>query len=322
MSTSPDDVIGGYAHGTLTPDERRTLFERVLHDDEMFETLVAEEPLRELLDDQAFRQSLRRELAAEAKSSAWLSWLSWRVITSVGLGAAAALTFLLTFLPPEPASIRTEPPMNRQQSPAPQSATTLPVPPPQIEELRPPLTPPPSTSATATEAIPPNSRLNAVPEPNGISHVSAQPSVSTGSTTGVPLAPPVTPPPVSAVGAADGVIAPPQPPAQPTIDFDAERASIRLLLDQWTAAYNGMDEGRLRQIDPAFKGIPGKLILRSVEVRVSNEQIEIAADGLTATLQATQTFNYWWERSGMAPTSTGVLRWTLRKSGNTWTVSQ
>jgi serine/threonine-protein kinase len=117
----------------------------------------------------------------------------------------------------------------------------------------------------------------------------------------------------------------PLPDTSPLHRFDdqAERASIQqLLLDQWVSAYSRMDEDRLRQLDPSFKGIPQKSLLSSVEVRLSDVKIEFAADGQTARLQATETFSYRWKRAQLAPTSSGPLNWTLRKAGNTWSVSR
>jgi hypothetical protein len=51
-------LLGGYAAGTLTPEERKELFEAALHDSELFEALHDEEALRELLSDPAARAQL------------------------------------------------------------------------------------------------------------------------------------------------------------------------------------------------------------------------------------------------------------------------
>jgi hypothetical protein len=57
----PEDIrklLGGYATGTLTPEERQALFEAALDDQELFDALAQEQPLRDLLDDPASRAHL------------------------------------------------------------------------------------------------------------------------------------------------------------------------------------------------------------------------------------------------------------------------
>jgi hypothetical protein len=58
---SRDDIqklLGGYATGTLTPEEQRTLFEAALEDQELFDALAREEALREVLSDPSARAQL------------------------------------------------------------------------------------------------------------------------------------------------------------------------------------------------------------------------------------------------------------------------
>jgi hypothetical protein len=57
----PEDIrklLGGYATGTLTAEEREGLFEAALDDQELFDALAKEQPLRELLEDPAARAHL------------------------------------------------------------------------------------------------------------------------------------------------------------------------------------------------------------------------------------------------------------------------
>jgi hypothetical protein len=51
-------LLGGYATGTLTAEERQALFEAALDDQELFDALAKEQPLRELLEDPAARAHL------------------------------------------------------------------------------------------------------------------------------------------------------------------------------------------------------------------------------------------------------------------------
>lgn len=51
-------LLGGYATGTLTPEEQQALFSAALEDQELFDALAREQPLRELLDDPGARAHL------------------------------------------------------------------------------------------------------------------------------------------------------------------------------------------------------------------------------------------------------------------------
>jgi hypothetical protein len=55
-------LLGGYATGTLTEEERNLLFSAALEDQELFNALADEEALRELLAEPATRQVLLEEL--------------------------------------------------------------------------------------------------------------------------------------------------------------------------------------------------------------------------------------------------------------------
>jgi hypothetical protein len=57
-----------------------------------------------------------------------------------------------------------------------------------------------------------------------------------------------------------------------------------------------------------------------VALRLSNQQINISPDLQTATVTATQNFEYVWNRAGADRTATGQLNWRLRKTGGTWMV--
>jgi hypothetical protein len=83
-------LLGGYATGTLTSEERQALFEAALDDQELFDALAREQPLRELLGDPAARAEL---LAALGDAPApWRErWARWMRGHAVGLAAAACL---------------------------------------------------------------------------------------------------------------------------------------------------------------------------------------------------------------------------------------
>ena len=105
----PDEVrqlLGGYATGTLTDEERNLLFAAALQDQELFDALADEETLRELLAEPATRQTLLEQLQRQpvlaghagspspmpvrAETPRW-----WGRFTPLRITATAALAMLL-----------------------------------------------------------------------------------------------------------------------------------------------------------------------------------------------------------------------------------
>jgi hypothetical protein len=83
-------LLGGYATGTLTAEEQRALFEAALEDQELFDWLVREQALRDLLGDPAARAQLLA--AVDGTSAPWYRrW--WRPVPVAVL--ATALTALM-----------------------------------------------------------------------------------------------------------------------------------------------------------------------------------------------------------------------------------
>jgi len=70
-----EKLLGGYATGTLTDEEREALFQAALHDQVLFNALADDQALKELLDDPASRQRLLTALESleetQEKSSRW-----------------------------------------------------------------------------------------------------------------------------------------------------------------------------------------------------------------------------------------------------------
>jgi hypothetical protein len=114
-------LMGGYAAGTLTEEERRELFAAALEDQELFDELMREEPLRELLADPASRFELRQALEKPA-SGLRLWW--WALPASAGL-AAAAFALLMIHPVPQPEPVR----LAQARPPAP-AVVEAPAPPP------------------------------------------------------------------------------------------------------------------------------------------------------------------------------------------------
>src|SRR5687767_6931316 len=89
---SRDDIqklLGGYATGTLTPEEQQALFTAALDDQELFDALAREQSLRDLLRDPAAKAHLLTAL--DQKPAPW--WATWW--KPAGLATAMAAVALL-----------------------------------------------------------------------------------------------------------------------------------------------------------------------------------------------------------------------------------
>ncbi|HEY9139309.1 MAG TPA: hypothetical protein VIN93_00360, partial [Bryobacteraceae bacterium] len=85
-------LLGGYATGTLTPEEQRALFAAALEDQALFDELAREQALREALRDPAARGQV---LAALEDHPRWYRRFGSWMMRPVALTAAAACLLLL-----------------------------------------------------------------------------------------------------------------------------------------------------------------------------------------------------------------------------------
>jgi hypothetical protein len=127
---NPGDIrklLGGYAAGTLTEEERRVLFEAALTDQDLFNELAREQALKELLEEPAARRQLLTALEEKpALIERFRAWLS-RPVAWVAAGSLAAATLLVVVVvrraetPPAPepvitASLKTASPPEPERS--------------------------------------------------------------------------------------------------------------------------------------------------------------------------------------------------------------
>jgi hypothetical protein len=68
-----ENLLGGFATDTLTPQEREKLFAAALHNQDLFNALADDQALRELLSDPASRKQLLQALQPRRP---W--WWRWR----------------------------------------------------------------------------------------------------------------------------------------------------------------------------------------------------------------------------------------------------
>lgn len=90
-------LLGGFAAGTLTPEEREALFQAALEDQALFDALAEEEGLRELLADPIARAKLLGDLREEAAHGIWRRLAGWlrKPATLALAGSAAALLLVV-----------------------------------------------------------------------------------------------------------------------------------------------------------------------------------------------------------------------------------
>jgi hypothetical protein len=163
-----EQLLGGYATGTLTEAERRALFAAALEDQALFDALADEEALRELLADAATRTRLLALLAEPARKPAVPLW---RRPASLGLAAsilAAVGVGLALHHGPAPRSAEVQPPVLSEEqpkaaapaqkvveAPRPPRAEKKPSPPkpsPRLDRAPAAPPPPPAIASTAPDA--------------------------------------------------------------------------------------------------------------------------------------------------------------------------
>ena len=209
-------LLGGYATGTLTPEERQALFEAALQDQELFDALAREQALREVLEDPAARAHLLA--AIDGGTLPW--YRRWWRLAPVGAMAAAVVVVAVVELR-QPA--RTLHPLRVANMAAPAVAQPAPVlpPPPEMARAAPPALGPfslPGVAPAAPPPPPPQARQGeALARDRYQASADAAPAAAAAP---MPLAPPEgfrptkpAPTPFLAVGGVStGALAPPSPP--------------------------------------------------------------------------------------------------------------
>ena len=172
----PDDVrklLGGYATGTLSDEERNLLFSAALEHQELFDALADEEALRELLAEPAMRQTLLERLqpmplaavplptpASVAMPRMWDRFNPYRLAVAGGLALlliAATLQYRRLHAP-EPTTIasvdlsKSRPPASSvpENGPAPRSIPRIA---PPAQSTAPQEAAPPAADARVPQAI-------------------------------------------------------------------------------------------------------------------------------------------------------------------------
>jgi len=138
-----DDIqklLGGYATGTLTPEERQALFEAALTDQQLFDALAREEALRDVLSDPSARAHL---LAAinDAPAPWYRQWWRPMVVVAAAVIVVVGVAVWEHQRGPKPLTVaKVELPRFQPPAPTPNPAPTL-LPPPEVRRAAPSMKP-------------------------------------------------------------------------------------------------------------------------------------------------------------------------------------
>jgi hypothetical protein len=200
-------LLGGYATGTLTPEEQQVLFEAALEDQELFDALAKEQPLRDLLRDPAAKAEVLAALdGPPARGAGWLAWMRRPWVAGLAMAGLAAVGVTIwqanrgrEAAPTIIAELRREPPQAPPQTQAPQAGAQ----PPAMEQDK--------EFARPSRQVPPVSKVKARTASNGRRDIAA--------------APPVAPPPAPASRDFKDSIAPAAAaPSQPVVTAQIKAA--------------------------------------------------------------------------------------------------
>jgi len=159
-------LLGGYATGTLTPEEQKALFAAALEDQELFDALAHEQSLRDLLRDPAAKAHVLAALDAPRARGRWIGWVRRPWVAGLAMAGIAAVsiavwrgqrspepqTQIIANVQPQPQA----PPANEPAAPAPRAASRVEA--PRDRDLRtrvkPQAPPPVATAPIAPPAAP------------------------------------------------------------------------------------------------------------------------------------------------------------------------
>jgi hypothetical protein len=233
-------LIGGYATGSLSDAERQLLFEAALEDQELFDELMGEHALKELLEEPGAKARLIAALApiSPKPKPFWNRAWPWAAASAaVAAGVLLSFTLFRPSSPKEIARVFTPPP--------PVIVAPVPSPLPAPPELR--ITPPPAPKVESKAVLPP---------PLALASVSPQPR--TESVVVTAAAPLVQLPAPRAAQFSAGVVA----------------GASQATLAGPNFIYSLSDDGKLR-ITPVVNGFL-TVVANTDQVVVSNREVEVS----------------------------------------------
>jgi hypothetical protein len=94
------DLIGRYATGLLSSEERKRLFDAALHDQDLFDELAREQELKQLIDEPGARSRLIRALEPPKRRVPWIL-----AVIPVAALSALLIVFLMRPVPKPPQQV-------------------------------------------------------------------------------------------------------------------------------------------------------------------------------------------------------------------------
>src|SRR5450432_2467 len=98
MTDDLRDLIGRYSTGSLSPTEEKRLFEAALDDQDLFNELLGEHDVKQLLAEPGARDRLIRALDPPKRTAPW--FIAAAALT--GLAAAALIVTVIVHPTPKP----------------------------------------------------------------------------------------------------------------------------------------------------------------------------------------------------------------------------
>jgi len=135
-----EQLLGGFAADTLTPEEKLRLYQAALQDQQLFDALADEQALKELLTDPAVRKRLLHALhktspATGGSAASWLNWFRRPANLALAGGLATAVFAVVIGTRIYQDSLKQAPPSGATEAPATPRlpAAAQPAPPPTPE---------------------------------------------------------------------------------------------------------------------------------------------------------------------------------------------
>jgi len=152
------DLIGRYATGSLSAEEQKRLFDAALDDQDLFDQLVREQDMKQMLDEPGVRDRMIRALEPPKRKTAWI----------YGVAATATLSIAIAVVLLRPA-------------PKPQqvATATIPTPSPVVQTETTPPPAPVKAAETSRRDLVDRESAKAQPKPASNARAAASPEPST-----------------------------------------------------------------------------------------------------------------------------------------------
>jgi Domain of unknown function (DUF4384) len=306
-------LLAGYATNTLSETERQALFEAALEDQELFDALNKEQPLKELLADPISRAQVRQALETPPPAPWWSGWWTWTAAASA-IAAAVLMVAVTRSHAPEPsqqyASLPAAKPVTGQPAvqPAVQPADKL--------ESGAKAVPQPAAQPKARVALDSERRQTVRARPSGSANVRKDEAQSIAA----PVAPPAPAPPVLTTSQQVQVEA--QSPSLSQVPSQSRGSDTQAQSQQGVGgAINSLRDQKQSQAVPAqFNGAAARALMSSVSPPVRYVLLKRDQDGTYHPLSSGTGLNPGDAvRLSVTPITSGYLTLSRQNVAGQWT---